>query len=141
VSFGDLIPDFLVQNRALDSSQTAIRYALVMENKQPFFILWNHSAYHESIQMKLKKTKLKWFKSGYIKIVVNFSTQKTTFIFTETTSSNTDVPLPIATSIDLFQQAFNLALNQKPELLKLFRDINPEIIFQVEEGEKSLKLP
>lgn len=129
-----------ILSAAPTSRRTSLRYALLLEDQQPYFVIWDSGEMHQSIMNKIMETKAQWYKSGYIKMR---STQAgANLLFTATSmEQGVDRPLHVDTSRSLFQKALEQALQSNAELRESLHGIQPVIEFDTHEGGGYLKLP
>jgi hypothetical protein len=138
---GRSIPEFLraYNNNEEPKSKRSIRYALLMEDGNPFFVFWDSGQLHAEMKMKLSRTKAKWFKSGYLKL--KMVDGHPTLVFTETTiHDETDRQLLLSVSQQLFEKALKNDLAANEELRQILRAIRPKITFNTFEGGGTISL-
>lgn len=117
-----------------------LRYALLMEDKVPFFIVWDSGIYHQEMKTKLARSKMKWLKSGYITLKTSGTVP--VLVFTETTViDETDRALLLPLSTQLFNTAFASAVRGNPELENILNVLKPKILFHTFEGGGTIYWP
>jgi hypothetical protein len=101
-----------------------IRYALMTENHNSFFVIWigqKHVPMKNTL-LASSTTDLTWVKSGYLEVLNPNNGQKT-LVFSETTLRNNgyehspDLSLGIQQSKIIFKDAWNLTVTNNKELV------------------------
>ncbi len=127
-------------NKTKPRHKRNLRYVLLMDDGNPYFIVWDSGVLHAGMKIKLSRSKLQWFKSGYITLKTSGTVP--TLVFTETTvNDETDRALLLPVSKKLFDLAFASAVNKNAELRKILETVKPNIVFRTFEGSGNIEWP
>jgi hypothetical protein len=135
------VPPYLWSHYRQESAKglTWVRYALIEEQGQLSFVIWETGQRHGIMKGHLRRLGLKWIKSGYLAFEKRENDPRLLFSAT-TLDDGTDIGLRRGQAQALFQQAFNRALRDNTDLAMVLKALQPKVSFETFEDHGDLQL-